>query len=254
MPELDDQLRAVARLLDENVAPVDADEILSGAVARPRPGWDRRRLAVAVVAVASLAAAVALGAVLTVSRHDTVVHVGATTPTHGKTVPSTARRPTTATVGSTSPQTEPCVLRHAPGDVYSLAQPATVTLPTGDTTSIVPGNPITRPDAVTLDSDGSTYPGQAGANGAASLLWGSDAPGGPFAGLHGLAVGQVITLRQTIRSSTETSDCVQHWRIIRRFTPPIPPWTEPTLLRLVGFTPHGTLGPTAQFYVDAVPA
>jgi hypothetical protein len=48
--------------------------------------------------------------------------------------------------------------------------------------------------------------------------------------------------------------CIQRWRIVRIFGPPVAPWTERTLLRLVGFTPHGQAGPTVKSYVDAVPA
>lgn len=157
------------------------------------------------------------------------------------------------TVASTAPRTEPCIFQHAPDDLYSLAQPATITLPGGDAIPIVRGNPISEPDGITLDSEGATYPGQAGP--AASLFWGAATEGGPFAGLDHAAVGDVVTLRQTVDAGNAgATDCVQHWRIVRIFEPPVRTWTEPTLLRLVGFTPHGSLGPTVRFYVDAVPA
>jgi hypothetical protein len=148
-------------------------------------------------------------------------------------------------------RTQSCVFQHEPGDLYALAQPATITLPDGHAVPIVPGNPITQPQSVTLDSDGSTYPGQAST--AASLLWGAATDGGPFSGLDAAAVGDTITLHQAA-SAASPVDCTQQWRIVRIFTPPVAPWSEPTLLRLVGFAPQGASGPNVQFYVDAVPA
>jgi hypothetical protein len=240
MPGLDDQLRALARHLDEHVAPVDLDEILGAdTAAQLRRSGSRRRLRIAPVAVTAVILAVAIAGVLTVRASDSSPHIRISAPT-------------TATAPSTTPRTQPCILQHAPGDLYSLAQPTTITPPTGHAIPIVPGNPITRPQSVTLDSDGSTSPGQA--SNAASLLWGASTPSGPFSGLDHLALGQLITLRQTLRTAAAGSECIQHWRIVRIFTPPVKPWTETTLLRLVGFTPHGQAGPTVQFYVDAVPA
>lgn len=249
MPELDDQLRALGRHLDEHIAPVDVDEILGEArVAMFGRNRSRGQLRTALVVAAALTAAAAIAGALTVRASESSPRVRISGPSTGGTSPST----TAATAPPTTPRTEPCILRHAPEDLYSLAQPATITLPASNAIPIVPGNPITEPQSVTLDSDGSTYPGQA--SNAASLLWGASTPGGPFSGLDRLAVGQVVTLRQTLRTPSGPFDCIQHWRIVRLFTPPVKPWTEPTLLRLVGFAPHGQAGPTVQFYVDAVPA
>jgi hypothetical protein len=132
-----------------------------------------------------------------------------------------------------------------------LAQPAIITLPEGEPIPIVPGNPVTRPQGVTLDSEGSAYPGQPGV--AAPGLFGAATPGGPFSGLDHAAVGDEFTLEQHLTGNGGAFDCVQHWRIVR-ISPTDEPWTGPTDLRLIGFAPQGAAGPDLQFWVDAHPA
>lgn len=238
MRELDDQLRALARSIDEHVAPLDVDEILRAETLVTLRRRSRLRRTIALVLVAALAGTAAVAGVLVLRPDDGAPRVNISAPTTG-------------TVARSTPRTRPCILRHASGDLYSLAQPVSIALPGGHAIPIVPGNPITMPNSVTLDSDGSTYPGQA--SNAASLLWGAATKGGPFLGLDRIAIGKVITLRQTTRGP-DGFDCVQHWRTVRISGPSLKPWTERTLLRLVGFMPHGAAGPTVQFYVDAVPA
>ena len=168
MPELDDQLRAVARRIDADSTPVDLDELLSAGPALVFDGGDadsgershRPRLPYSSRRPGSRACS---------SRGTTIVRRRYASRCRPRARRRRRRRPVGSPASSATP----------PGDLYSLAQPASITLPGGNAIPIVPGNPITQSGAVTLDSDGSTYPGQAGP--AASLLWGAANPGGPFA-------------------------------------------------------------------------
>ena len=137
----------------------------------------------------------------------------------------------------------------------ALAQPATITLPAGNTFAIRPGNPITAPNDVTLDGDGSapgtvSDPSVVGGQPANSLLWGAATPNGPFADLDHVAVGSTITLDQT-----QPSPCRQDWRVVSITSPDAQngPTSRPSLT-LVGFQPTNGGGPNVLFYVDAVPA
>jgi hypothetical protein len=139
---------------------------------------------------------------------------------------------------------QPCVLQRDPADFYALAQPATLTLPNGSSVPIEPGNPLTAPQRVTLDGDGS-LPGEVST--AASLLWGASTPGGPFADLDDASPGDRLVLRQG-----GEPECVQRWRITRVATSNTASPSRP-MLRLVAFAPSAG-GPAAELYVDAVPA
>jgi hypothetical protein len=149
-----------------------------------------------------------------------------------------------------------CVMMRSSDGSGALAQPATIMLPSGETFVIRPGSPISAPNDVTLDGDGSAPgtvrdPSVVGGQPARSLLWGAAAPNGPFAALNRIGTGSTITLDQT-----QPRPCTQQWRVVSvlgpdahdRSTSP-PPW-----LTLVGFQPTKRGGPNVMFYVDAVPA
>jgi hypothetical protein len=149
----------------------------------------------------------------------------------------------------------PCVMARSSDGSGALTQPATITLPSGRTFAIRPGDPITAPNDVTLDGDGSPPgavhdPSVVGGQAAISLLWGATTPNGPFAGLDRVAVGATFTLDQA-----QPRPCLQHWRVASILGPnahgsrlPLP------TLALVGFQPTNGGGPNILFYVVAVPA
>jgi len=128
-------------------------------------------------------------------------------------------------------------------------------LPSGETFVIRPGSPISAPNDVTLDGDGSAPgtvrdPTVVGGQAASSLLWGAATPNGPFAALNHIAIGSTITLDQT-----QPRRCTQRWRVVSILSPdaqdrkPSPPPS----LTLVGFQPTKGGGPNVMFDVDAVP-
>jgi hypothetical protein len=156
----------------------------------------------------------------------------------------------------------PCAFRREPAPSGGLAQPATITLPNGRSYDIPDhGDPMSTPNAVTLDGDGSA-PGRGDANGGASLLWGSTNPGGPFTGIDHLQVGDSVVLRQgyPMSEGKPGAYCEQHWSVtsvftpLVRYNPPQRPWgVDPARnLVLVGFSPHPGPGPTETVYVDLV--
>jgi hypothetical protein len=240
MTSIDDQLRAFARRLDDSVTPVRADDVVvpDAVVVRERA---KRFRGTVVAAAIALAAAIVIASVVVVRDRDTTRN-----PVGGlrTTVPST-----------TSPTNAPCVMARSADGSGALAQPATITLPSGNTFAIRPGNPITAPNDVTLDGDGSapgtvSDPSVVGGQVANSLLWGAATPNGPFAGLDHVAVGSTITLDQT-----QPSPCTQNWRVVSITSPDAQnsPASRPSLT-LVGFQPTDGGGPNVLFYVDAVPA
>ena len=160
-----------------------------------------------------------------------------------------------AVVGDETGGVAPCVMSRSPDGSGALVQPATITLPSGNTFAIRPGNPNTAPNDVTLDGDGSapgtvSDPSVVGGQAANSLLWGAATPNGPFADLDHVAVGSTITLDQT-----QPSPCTQDWRVVSIGSPDAQngPTSRPSLT-LVGFQPTNGGGPNVLFYVDAVPA
>jgi hypothetical protein len=207
-------------------------------------GCHRSRRATATLAAVSAAGLVAI--VIVISRSDGGTEPTAAQPAHSSPV-TTSRRvvPTTLTSPASAGATSSlCELQRDPADFYALEEPVTITLPSGASMPIVPGNRLTAPEGITLDGDGAP-PGEQGTG--ASLLWGRATDGGPFAGLQNTSPGDVVTLHQAA-----PIECTQRWRVVQvvasqeLLTP-----TRP-VLRLVGFAPNAA-GPDAPFYVEAVP-
>jgi hypothetical protein len=156
-------------------------------------------------------------------------------------------------LGDIAPVRVACVPEHAPNDIYSLREVTELALE-GRTLPIVPGNPITKPSDVTLDSMG-VMPGAADPQGGSVLLWGAATAGGPFAGLDRAAIGAAVTLTQSdpsYRGPGQGLSCTQQWKVAAIGTAPIV--DSHPVLRLVGFAPHGASGPETLFYADLVPA
>ncbi len=161
---------------------------------------------------------------------------------------------TRAALHGTTVMRMPCLFQHT--NLTTLRQPISITLPGEPPAAIVPGNPLTRPDAVTLDGDGSTDPGNLGyAQGASTLLWGAlnteFDPHSPFVGLRSIKPGQIVTIAQ--RGSPS---CVQHWRVTAVMGPALFQHSRtagpPLQLVLTGFSPDATRSP--EIYATAVPA
>jgi hypothetical protein len=152
-----------------------------------------------------------------------------------------------------STNTQPrCIIRSAPSG--ALVQPTTITLPNGRTFPIPAGDPMTRPDDVTIDGDGATNIGSS-PQGAASLLWGSAARGRAFAGLDKIKIGSTVTLTQAA-----TPSCIQHWRVVAVAADnaivgvSTPVANARPALTLVGFEPgRAGNGPNALFDVLTTP-
>jgi hypothetical protein len=212
----------------------------------------RRRRTAAVVA----AAVVLLVGVLVYNRvGSSSVTVTAANPGANPGTGDESSASTSSSSSSTTGGMAPCVMSRSSDGSGALAQPATITLPSGNTFAIRPGNPITAPSDVTLDGDGSapgavSDPSVVGGQAANSLLWGAATPNGPFAEIEHVAVGSTITLDQT-----QPSPCRQDWRVVSITSSDVQngPSSRPSLT-LVGFQPTNGRGPNVLFYVDAVPA